>query len=135
MNRSDVVLSGTVERTSKDLKFIKCRIKSIYKGHSIHPLGSQWIVIEIPDTSLSEETEETRRKRMSLRNGCFSEEPTLQWLQWLQEHDTRIFFLRRRKSSPVSSLSNTVELQTQAHVTKTLLSKLRILSLTSECTT
>lgn len=127
MNRSDVVLSGTVERTSKDLKSIKCRIKSLYKGYWNAP----WIVIEMPSLFAGSLTDDwTRRKRMPPRNGCFSDEPSL---EWLQEHDTRIFFLRRGKSS-ISSLSNTVELQTQAHVTKTLLSKLRILSLASECT-
>ena len=128
MNQSDLVLSGTVERTSEGEKTIKCRIKSLYKG----TWNAQSILIELPsETPLFTITNDVIRRKRMHRNGCFSDE---QSLDSLRIHDTRIFFVRRRQSG---SPSNRIEmvLFTQVHVTKTLLSKLRILSLSSECTT
>ncbi|XP_057369241.1 uncharacterized protein LOC130690252 [Daphnia carinata] len=124
LNDNDFIFSGTVGNVTDDGRFIVIRIKSLFKGVWKNPditlLANQpFESSSLSFIPLSDTKKDTTRWLLPQRSqvGCFAYGPTE-----LRQRDSRVFFAR------VYGFS--VLLQTHIQLTKFILMKLRILTLT-----
>ncbi|XP_032781359.2 uncharacterized protein LOC116919469 [Daphnia magna] len=124
LNDNDFIFSGTVGNVTDDGRLILIRIKSLFKGVWKNPditlLANQpFESSSLSFIPLSDTKKDASRWSLPQRShvGCFAYGPTE-----LRQRDSRVFFAR------VYGFS--VHLQTHIQLTKFILMKLRILTLT-----
>ncbi|KAK4022224.1 hypothetical protein OUZ56_007703 [Daphnia magna] len=126
LNDNDFIFSGTVGNVTDDGRLILIRIKSLFKGVWKNPditlLANQpFESSSLSFIPLSDTKKDASRWSLPQRShvGCFAYGPTE-----LRQRDSRVFFAR------VYGFS--IHLQTHIQLTKFILMKLRILTLSSD---